>query len=113
MGLIRLLKTLVIPRPVPRLGDPVWWAPMRLGCQITEVRGPEVIFQGGELVTNTQGRQVPRWTVMTTVEHMTFDPGISMWIVGQGEVPKDIRGQVVRPTPVVLSAATGSFAKGT
>jgi len=83
---------------------------MSLGCHITEVKGDHVIFQGGDLVTNSQGRVVPRWTVMTHPSTMTFNASLGMWIVGEGPTPKVVRGQVIRPEPVALAAKTGSFA---
>lgn len=97
---------------IPQVGDPVWWAPKQVGCVIT-ARHPDgsMTFQGGEIVKNVKGRQVPRWTAMTGRSTYLWDARLRTWVVGQGPIPKIVRGLVVQPQPVALSgSAQGSFA---
>lgn len=101
-GLIRL----------PKIGEAVWWAPKGVGCVITDVlSNGNVVFQGGPVVRNKRGRQVPQWTVATGGETPQWDESIQMWIVGQGPLPKNTRGTIITPDPVALSGkSVGSFA---
>lgn len=92
---------------IPRAGDPVWWAPKKIGCTITEVKSDgSLIFQGGDIVVRPTGKTVPRWTVATVAEQLRWDERTSMWILGQGEIPKNVRGEVVTPGPI--NASIGS-----
>jgi hypothetical protein len=104
------LKKLV--SKVPNVGDPVWWASKQLGCIVTELQGNgTVIFQGGEIVKNGKGREVPRWTVATFATNAVWNGTIHMWVVGEGPAPKDVRGTVITPDSVLLSGVgKGSFA---
>src|SRR4026209_2303235 len=106
MTILSRIKRLITK--LPSVGDAVWWAPKQLGCTITKVRKDGVItFQGGELVTNSKGRVLPRWTVMAT--SYDYDPAFNMYVVGQGLLPKNVRGTIIKPEPVLLSGkATGS-----
>lgn len=97
---------------VPRVGDKVWWAPKEVGGLVTkrEMNGT-IVFQGGEIVINKKGRAVPRWTVGAGVNTYRWDESLQMWIVGQGKLPKNVRGDIVTPDPVAASGSSqGSFA---
>ena len=110
MGLMRIFKGLVTK--VPQIGEAVWWAPKGVGCHVTAVKANgNTIFQGGEIVTNANGREVPRWTVAAGVDAFVFDNNLGMWIVGQGPRPKRVRETIITPDAVALSGkAKGSFA---
>lgn len=110
MGILRIFKGLITK--VPQVGESVWWAPKGVGCQVTSVEpNGNVIFQGGEIVTNSNGREMPRWTVAAKVDAFVFDQNLGMWVVGQGPRPKRVRETIVTPEAVVLSGkAKGSFA---
>ena len=97
---------------IPAAGELVWWASKQIGCTVTKVSTNGILtFQGGEIIKNKKGRQVPRWTVQSRIENATFDPATQYWIVGEGLTPKVIRGVVVTPKPVSVSGyAQGSFA---
>lgn len=98
---------------VPLVGDPVWWAPKQIGCVVTAIEpNGNVVFQGGEIVKNSRGRQIPRWTVAAGCSTYLWDESLQMWIVGQGVTPKEVRGAILKPSPVQLSGqAAGSFAR--
>lgn len=106
----RRLKAVV--GKLPGVGDQVWWAPKQLGCIVTarDLNG-NFTFQGGEIVRNKRGREVPRWTVMAGLDSAKWDESSKMWIVGEGPAPKNVRGVVIVPTPVVVSGQSkGGFA---
>lgn len=109
--LIRVGRALGIVR-VPRIGDQVWWAPKGVGGVVTaRYTNGNIIFQGGEIVKNKKGREVPRWTVAAGVNTYVWNADIAMWVVGQGRLPKSARGVIVTPDPVAVSGALkGSFA---
>lgn len=98
---------------VPKIGDPVWWAARGISGVITE-QSPSggFIFQGGNIVKNRKGREVPRWTVAASVKSYVWNDG-GFWVVGKGPIPKEVRGLVVYPKPVLASGkAVGSFGRG-
>ena len=99
-------------RKRPTVGDPVWWASKAVGAHVTEIYGDgSVVFQGGEIVKNSQGREVPRWTVATVPDEMVWNHTLDCWVVGSGPLPRSVRGVIIYPKPVLLSGkATGSFA---
>ena len=102
-----------LARRTPLVGDPVWWAPKRAQCVVTETHGDgSFVFQGGEIVKNKRGRQVPRWTVAARHAGATWKPDLGIWIVGEGPTPKRGRDHtVVYPEPVAMSGTSrGSFA---
>lgn len=101
-----------LARTVPRVGDPVFWAPKGLECVVTATNpNGSFLFQGGELVTNKMGRVTPRWTVAAGADSCLYDAELKVWIVGQGPLPRSVRGTIITPEPVQLSGqATGSFA---
>ena len=96
----------------PQPGEAVWWAPKQLGAIVTSLNADgSFTFQGGELVKNSKGRLLPRWTVMAGADTVYYDPSVKMWICGQGKLPHAVRGIVLMPEPVQLSGeARGSFA---
>ena len=95
----------------PYVGSAVWWAPKRVGCVITAIRDTLVTFQGGEIIRNRRGREVPRWTVQVEVKHLRWDAELGMFFVGRGPKPRTQGGIVLTPEPLALSGTTrGSFA---
>lgn len=113
----RLQKLFVRAGPVvtkaPMIGDPVWYAPKRVGCMVIRVNVGQnsVVFRGGPVVKNKRGREVPRWTIQTRITNLRWNPHTKMFNVGEGPTPKVVRGQVVYPDPVAMSGqAQGSFA---
>ena len=108
--LFQFIKKLVTR--IPAVGESVWWAAKGVGCQVTHVRNDGMfIFQGGEIITNANGREVPRWTVAARLDAGKFDPSLGMWVVGQGPRPKRVRETIITPDAVVLSGKSkGSFA---
>jgi len=92
---------------VPAIGDPVWWAPKELGGIVTERRADIIVFQGGEIVRNKRGRETPRWTVASRADNFTWHEDLKLWSVGQGPMPKTVRGVIVTPD---LIEVKGSFA---
>lgn len=94
----------------PAIGDPVWWAPKEVKAVITAVSpSGGFVFQGGEIVRNAKGRELPRWTVAAAVNAYIWNDA-GFWQVGQGRLPRKVGEQVVYPEPVAVSGkATGSF----
>lgn len=98
---------------IPQVGDPVWWAPKRVGLSVRRVYpNGRILCLGGETIKNSKGRQVPRWSVATHGANCVWDSDLNMWILGSGQTPKIGRDQqVVYPKPVLMSGkAQGSFA---
>jgi hypothetical protein len=103
-------------RRVPGVGDAVYWAKKEVGLQITRLfanpRGEMIAeLQGGAIIKNKTGRQVPRWTVQSKVKYMKWDADLGMWFVGQGPRPRAVNGIIILPDAVVMSGTSkGSFA---
>lgn len=111
---MKILRNLwdAITRKGVQVGDPVWWAPKFARCVVTEVNSDgSFVFQGGPVVTNSRGREVPRWTVAATQKGIKWNE-LGFWQVGEGQLPKMGKDhQIVYPDPVALSGrGVGSFA---
>lgn len=108
--------TLLVPKR-PAVGDPVWWAPKQVGCVVTKVygdNGGRIQFQGGPIVKNNRGRQLPRFTVETVGGGARWDTRLEMWVVGQGPRPRRAGELILLPDPVLISGQRrGSFATNT
>lgn len=94
------------PGPAERtvvVGDRVWWAAKRQGFVVTEVcPDSSFVAQGGPIIRNRKGREVPRWTLMSVQREATWRPDVGCWVVGQGPQPKVARGRIVGPDGKVL-----------
>lgn len=113
MDLFKLFRKKPVPLRVPLLGDLVYWAPKKVRGIVSGREGNVIIFQGGEIIQNKRGREVPRWTVSSRSENFVRRDDLGLWIIGQGETPKLVNGVVVYPEPVALSGSSvGSFAVG-
>lgn len=102
-------------RVAPGIGSPVWWAPKAVGLQVTAMANGSVVAQGGPIVRNVRGREVPRWTLSIPTPELKWDPDLGLFIVGSGQTPVVTRsGIVLCPEPVAVSGQMrGSFAPNT
>lgn len=109
---ILVAKPTILTGPAVVLGSPVWWRPKSVGLSVQHIYSDgSVLLQGGPIVRNKSGREVPRWSVATLERNLKWHADINMWSLGQGPLPKNVRGQVITPDPVYLSGvAQGSFA---
>lgn len=112
MNLLRWFRRVRKPSPsvtlrTPQVGDPVWWAAKQEKCVVTKVQSDgTVAFQGGPLVRRPSGKVVPRWTATTGGASMHWSDRLEVWVVGEGRLPKNVRGTVIEPDPVNASVGT-------
>lgn len=97
----------------PEVGDPVWYGTKMCGCIITTIKDGAVLFQGGPIIKNRKGREVPRWTVVVRESTLSWNPEAGWWVYGQPSIGTVPEGIVVRPVPAALSGTNrGTFANG-
>lgn len=96
----------------PAVGERVWFAKKRFGGVVTEANSDgSIVVQGGPIIRNSKGRQIPQFTTAAHSKDCVWNPATSMWVHGKGPTPKNVRGQVIRPEPIQASGRpTGSFA---
>jgi hypothetical protein len=103
----------LIPKK-PAVGDPVWWAPKQVGCQVTRVYGDKlgrIQFQGGPIIKNSRGHQFPKYCVETKGGGVTWNVHLEMWMVGRGPRPRRQGGIILLPEPCLITGkGHGSFA---
>lgn len=87
---------------VPQVTDYVWWAPKQIEGVVTQVGAYGFRFQAGPLVESKKGKWMPEWTVTANFDAGYYDDSLHAWIVGQGPVPKKIKGTLITPEPVLL-----------
>lgn len=89
---------------VPKVGDPVWFASKGFEAVVTQVGHATFQFQYGPVVREKKsGRMVLQYTTIGRIEDAVYDESMKTWLIGNGKYPKNVRGQVVRPDPIMLS----------
>ena len=93
------LNSIVGKKPKP--GDAVWWAKKEVEGRVTSVGLGVVNFAAGGPCETPRGRKVAnRYTVSAPLEDFSYDKSYDGWIIGQGPMPKNVRGKLVMPKPV-------------
>lgn len=90
---------------IPKIGDKVWWAPKQLWCEVAKIDIDTInfIFIGGEPVRTSDGQIRPRWSVNTGLGGHFFHEPINAWVVGRGQMPRNIRGKIITPDVIKLT----------
>jgi len=87
----------------PKVGDTVWWAAKRLEGRITSLTGDGFVFASGGPCTTPSGRKVAdRYSTIVGAVDAVWHQDIHCWVVGRGPLPKNVRGRVIRPEPVII-----------
>jgi len=87
----------------PKVGDPVWWAAKGVDGHITSLSGDGFVFASGGPCTSPSGRKVAdRYSTIVRAHDAVWRQDLHCWIVGHGPTPKLVRGQVIRPEPVII-----------
>jgi len=84
----------------------VRWARKQERCVVTVVKSDGLIAiqsapNGGQFARRPSGKVVPRWSAQTVAENFRRDAATELWILGSGQVPKKVRGELVFPDLVV------------
>jgi hypothetical protein len=98
-----LLRPPVRAAIVPKVGDTVWWAKKGVEGHITSLTPGGFVFASGGPCTTPSGKKVAeRYSTIVSAADAVWHQDIHCWVVGRGPTPKNVRGQVIQPKPVII-----------